>query len=96
MSSLSNKFSTRVFPEERAASKRHRLESDFEPGRVTVPSREVMGVTVSWLVDSSMAKDLAGRGRRGRGREDKLRKLCVPGIRVRSHVGLVSKDFIVV
>ena len=47
ISSDSNKFSTRVVPDDKAASRRQRLESDLDPGRVTVPSSDLMGVTVS-------------------------------------------------
>ncbi len=55
ISSLSSKFSTLVFPSDNAASSRQRLESDLEPGSVTVPSREVMGDTVNVLVSSLIA-----------------------------------------
>ena len=61
MSSLSSRFSTRVLPSDRAARSRHRFERDLEPGKVTVPSREVMGVTVRRFADSSSSNDLAPR-----------------------------------
>ena len=104
MSSLSSKFSTRVEPEERAARRRQRLESDLEPGRVTVPSSEVMGVTVSWLDDSSRAKDLAMSGDDGdddrtvRGRVDGgCRKLWLLGMAVvSSHAGMLSNVVLIV
>jgi len=52
MSSLSRRFSTLVDPLESAARRRHRLESGLDPGSVTVPSRLVMGDTVSVLASS--------------------------------------------
>jgi len=59
MSSLSKRFSTRVLPEDRAARRRHRLERDLDPGRVTVPESVEMGVTVSWFLVESREKVLA-------------------------------------
>mmetsp|Transcript_35290 Transcript_35290/g.51857 ORF Transcript_35290/g.51857 Transcript_35290/m.51857 type:complete len:222 (+) Transcript_35290:868-1533(+) len=46
MSSLSRRFSTRVFPLLNAARRRQRLLRDLDPGRVTVPSRLLIGFTV--------------------------------------------------
>jgi hypothetical protein len=47
MSSLSSKLSTRVFPSLNAASNKHRLLSDLDPGNVTVPSKLLIGFTVN-------------------------------------------------
>ena len=55
MSSDSRRFSTFVLPSDRAARRRHRLLRDFDPGRVTVPSRDLIGATVKVLVASSTA-----------------------------------------
>jgi hypothetical protein len=40
-------------PSDNAARSKHLLLKDFEPGRVTVPSRLLIGVTVRELVSSS-------------------------------------------
>mmetsp|Transcript_21258 Transcript_21258/g.31567 ORF Transcript_21258/g.31567 Transcript_21258/m.31567 type:complete len:221 (+) Transcript_21258:780-1442(+) len=53
MSSLSRRFSTRVSPSLSAARRRQRLLRDLDPGRVTVPSRLLMGETVSVFVSVS-------------------------------------------
>ena len=46
MSSESSRLSTLVVPSLRAANNKHRLLNDLEPGRVTVPSRRLIGATV--------------------------------------------------
>ena len=50
MSSESNKFETTVLPSDIAASKRHLLLRDFDPGRVTVPSSNLIGLSVRFGV----------------------------------------------
>jgi hypothetical protein len=57
MSSLSSKFSTTVFPSLNAARSKHLLLNDLDPGRVTIPSNDLIGVTVNvstlWLEAAS-------------------------------------------
>mmetsp|Transcript_21915 Transcript_21915/g.49884 ORF Transcript_21915/g.49884 Transcript_21915/m.49884 type:complete len:267 (+) Transcript_21915:756-1556(+) len=62
MSSDSRRFSTRVVPSERAARRRHRFDSDLDPGRVTVPSIDLMGERVKVFSDVTVMRN----GKRGR------------------------------
>jgi len=77
ISSLSKRFSTLVFPSDKAARRRQRFDNDLDPGSVTVPSMDLMGdkVKVSRAVSAdiwSLVEEYLFMGGTTKAKEDTL------------------------